>query len=208
MFSKIIGNIKTILVMVAAILLIVSVIMTVWNVSLREDNKRLSTNQEALTSDVERYRTESGKEAVRAMQLMLKKDEFEHLCKDQSRIIEDLNIKVKRLKGMSSTGTNTSTGGKVQTRDTVVKEMHDTLYIEKKARYFSWSDQWNRVYGFIDGDSIECRYDGTDTLHIIEHRVPRKFLWFRFGTKYDGVTVTNTNPSTHITFTKAVRVDR
>ena len=84
--------------------------------------------------------------------------------------------------------------------------MHDTIYIEKKVKHFAWSDPWNSITGIIDGNNVQCFYGGRDTLHIATHRVPKKFLFFKFGTKYIEATVVNSNPSTWITYNKTTKI--
>ena len=83
-----------------------------------------------------------------------------------------------------------------------------TLYIKEKGKYFKWSDPWNSIEGNIKGDEVECNYHGEDTIHVAINRVPKKFLFFRFGTKYVEVNMVNSNPSSIITYNKTIRMKK
>jgi hypothetical protein len=206
MLNNILKNVKLILGLIAVILLLAVIFMGIRNSSLKKDNERLISDQYALVKDLNYYKTESGKEAARSREIELKKNEFELLCADQVKIIEDMGIKIKRLESISSTGTSTNTGGTTELKDSTIREKHDTLYIDKTVKSFSWFDNWNTITGIIDSNKVECFYSGRDTLYIATHRVPKKFLFFRFGTKYIEATVTNSNPSTKITYNKTVKI--
>ena len=176
--------------------------------SIEKDRDRLSGNMTALMSDLESFKTKSGKDAVKIAQLEVTKGELEKLCADQVNTIKDLNIKLKRVESMNTTATQTSTGGTVQLVDTIFMERVDTVIINHPVKYFEWRDSWNTINGYIDGKNVTCNYQGCDTLNIVVSRVPKKFLFFRFGTKYIEATVVNSNPSTKITYTRQLKIKK
>lgn len=178
------------------------------NKNLREDNNRLENNQTALLSDMEEFKTKSGKDAVRIRELELTVGEFKNLCEEQKTTIDDLGIKVKRLQSMHNTGTNTSTGGTAALKDTVIITKIDSIYIKDTYQHFVWSDPWNKIEGTIKDKVVDCHYDGTDTVIVAVSRVPKKFLFFKYGTKYIEVNTVNCNPSTHITYSKAIKIKK
>ncbi len=175
------------------------------NGKLSKDNDRMSNNQKALTEEVYYYKTESGKNAARVTELTLKKGEFEKMCKEQVKVIDDLNLKLKRVQSVSSTGTSTSITVVTELRDTIL--IRDTLSTSIVKR-FDWNDSWNHIHGVIDGNKVECTYDGKDTLNIVATRVPKKFLFFRWGTKYIQVDAVNSNPSTKIEYNKTIKIEK
>lgn len=172
----------------------------------KDEIKRMSANQEILVSDVETYKTESGKNAARIKQLELTKDEFEKLCKDQAEIIEDLGIKVKRLQYVSSSQVNTEIEINTDLKDTVLITKHDTVYTREDAKYFKWNDNWNRIEGIVHTDKVDCKYSGVDTLTVAASKVPHKFWFIKWGCKYVDVNIVNQNPSSHVTWNRTVRV--
>lgn len=178
------------------------------NFNLIEDNKRLKNNEIALTKDIETYKTKEGHNAAKVRQLELTVSEFKHLCADQEDELEELGIKIKRLESMTSTGTQTDVHGKTQLKDTVFVHKTDTVTIKENGKYFKWGDTWNTISGKIIGDNVECSYHGTDTLTVVAHRVPKKFLFIKWGTKYIEVDIVNKNSSTVITYNKTIKIKR
>jgi len=178
------------------------------NRMLREDNRRLENNQIALSVEAEAYKTKSGRQAIRINELELTSGEFEKMCEEQAQTIKDMGLKIKRLEMASTTGINTVVNKKIYIRDTTYIEKVDTMYIEKKMKRFDWNDDWNSISGVIYNDSVECLYKGNDTLTIAAIRVPKKFLFFRWGTKYIQINAVNANPSTSITYNKTIKIKK
>lgn len=178
-----------------------------WN--YKQENKRLSTNQIALTQEIETYKTDNGKNAARIVQLELTKGEYEKLMSEQAEKIKSLGIKIKRLENVTSTATQTDAGGKVPIKDSVIYTYRDSIRIIDSIRYFEWRDTWSTINGVITPDSVECYYHGIDTLDIICHRVPKKFLGFiPMGTKYIQTEIINANENTKIVYSKSIKFSK
>ena len=75
-------------------------------------------------------------------------------------------------------------------------------------KHFTWCDPWVKVRGVICRDSIHCEIHSTDTLTQIVHRVPRRFLFFRWGTKAIRQEITSSNPHTRIVYSEYIRLKR
>jgi hypothetical protein len=73
------------------------------------------------------------------------------------------------------------------------------------VRSFRWRDPWVTVEGRIRGDSVACRVESVDTLRQVVHRVPRRFLFIRFGTKAVRQEIVSSNPHTRIVYAEYVR---
>lgn len=201
----VIKNYKWILAFLGIILVCAVIGLIKENNRLKEEKERLERNEVALTTEVTHYKTESGKNAAKVLQLEMTVDEFKQTSKEQVKIIEDLNLKIKRLESISTSVTNTNVGGKTQLKDTVYVTLKDSIYVQEKAKTFVWSDAWNRIEGKIVGKDVDCSYSGIDTLTIVANRVPKKFLFFRFGTKYIEINIVNSNPSTNIIYNRTVK---
>ena len=52
---------------------------------------------------------------------------------------------------------------------------------------------------------MTCRIESVDTLRQIVHRVPRRFLFIRFGTKAVRQEIVSSNPHTRIVYAEYVR---
>ena len=62
--------------------------------------------------------------------------------------------------------------------------------------------------GEIGPDSVHCRVESIDTLHQVVYRIPRRFLFIRWGTKALRQQIASTNPHTRIVASEYVRIER
>ena len=171
------------------------------------ENGMLTNNQTALMTDIEYYKTESGRNASKIMELELTKSEFEKLLPELQKQMKELKIKHKYLESLSSTGTKTDVDGSSTLRDTVYITVKDSSVIKQEAKYFKWSDSWNKIQGTIyPNDKVDVSYHGVDTLTMAAVRVAKKFLFFRWGTKYIEVDAVNANPSTKIVYNQKIKI--
>ena len=166
----------------------------------RRENRRLTQNQHALAAGIERYRTRLGQEAASVQALRLRCAEFEELRAADAAEIRRLGIKLRRLEAAARTATATKVEIRTPVRDTVV--VRDTL------RLFRWRDAWVRVEGAVTADSVLCRVESTDTLRQVVHRIPRRFLFIRWGTKALRQEIVPSNPHTRIVYSEYVKIER
>lgn len=188
----------------ANIVLIISVLgLSFLLNNTREEKKRLANNQESLLSDVEYYKTESGKNAASVQKLELTRSELEKHCKDLTQTVEDLGIKVKRLQSASTTVTKTEVEIQTVVRDSIVYRDRPVI-----LKTINWEDPWIKLDGILDGIDFSAKIQSVDTLSHIAHRVPKKFLFFRFGTKAVRLEVVNKNPHSKIVYTEYVELKK
>lgn len=174
--------------------------------SEKRERRRLKSNQTALMSDVEIYRTKAGKAAASNMVLNLRVSELERLRAADAESIRDLGIKLKRVESTAKTATATVVKLRAKLRDTaVVRETPAGAVIIDSMQTFRWRDPWVTVEGRIRDDSVACRVESVDTLRQVVHRVPRRFLFIRFGTKAVRQEIVSSNPHTRIVYAEYVR---
>nr|DAJ39778.1 MAG TPA: hypothetical protein [Caudoviricetes sp.] len=177
--------------------------------SEKRERRRLKSNQTALMSDVEIYRTKAGKAAASNMVLNLRVSELERLRAADAESIRDLGIKLKRVESTAKTATATVVKLRAKLRDTaVVRETPAGAVIIDSMQTFRWRDPWVTVEGLIERDSVACRVESTDTLRQVVHRVPRRFLFIRWGTKALRQEIVSTNPHTRIVYAEYVKIER
>ena len=160
----------------------------------RHETRRLTQNQDALASGIEHYRTRLGQEAASVQALRLRCAEFERLRAEDAASIRRLGIKLRRLEAAAKTVTATSVDLRAPVRDTL--------------KLFRWRDAWVTVEGRIRTDSVACRVQSTDTLRQVVHRVPRRFLFIRWGTKALRQEIVSSNPHTRIVYSDYVKFER
>lgn len=174
---------------------------------LKADNERLRGNQSALMADVELYKTEAGENAAKVQRLQLTASEFESQCADLRNEVEQLGIKTKYLQQVIASNSQT----KVEVR-TVVKD--SIVYVPSLARLdtlkcFEFNDGWVRAEGCIDsGGNFEGEFESNDSLLIVAHRVPKRFLFFRWGCKRVELDIVNRNPHAKINYARWVEFSK
>ena len=174
----------------------------------RRENRRLTQNQHALAAGIERYRTRLGQEAASVQALRLRCAEFEELRAADAAEIRRLGIKLRRLEAAARTATTTKVEIRTPVRDTVVVRLSDTLVVRDTLRLFRWRDAWVRVEGAVTADSVLCRVESADTLRQVVHRIPRRFLFIRWGTKALRQEIVPSNPHTRIVYSEYVKIER
>lgn len=170
----------------------------------RHENRRLRQNQLLLGDSVARYRTEAGRNAASVQVLRLRCGEYETLRAADAEEIRRLGIRIRRLEAAARSVTRQVVEVKVPVHDTVVRR--DT--VRDTVRLFRWRDTWTTVEGIIDADSVQCRVESVDTLRQVVHRVPRRFLFIRWGTKAIRQEITSSNPHTRIVHAEYVQFEK
>ena len=122
--------------------------------------------------------------------------------------IRRLGIRLRRLEAAAKAVAVTDAEIRTPLRDTVVVRIHDTLPVRDTVRMFRWRDPWISVEGRIGRDSAACRIRSVDTLRQAVHRIPRRFLFIRWGTKALRQEIVSTNPHTRIVYAEYVKIER
>ena len=171
---------------------------------LQQDNGRLSANIASLSAGTQQYKTEAGKQAARAQQLELTAGELKQHCADLQARLNDMGIKNKYLQRAVYASTQMS--AKV---DTVVRD--SIVYVPQLARLdtlqvLQWADAWVRLNGTIHAGRFSGSITSQDTITVAMHKVPKKFLFIKWGTKRIDVSVASSNPHTIISEVKCVEI--
>lgn len=197
----------------------------------RAERRRMQSNNEVLTDSVEFYRTESGRSAASRQVFELRASEFERYNAQLAATVRELRIKVRRLEAAAMTATRTEVqitaplkpvgpqpsawekygAGVRKAADSVKAALDRKLSGQPKvleAKVFRWSDRHVSVDGIIRADSVSCQVVSIDTLQQIVHRVPRRFLFIRWGTKAVRQEVVSSNPHTQIVYTEYIELKR
>ncbi len=192
---------RKLLIYINMALLVAVVSLSCWLGNVRTEKKRLANNQEALLTDVEYYKTESGKNAASVLKLELSKSELERHCQDLTKTVDDLNIKISRIQSASTTVTKTEVEIQTVVRDSIV---YRDLPISIKV--INWRDPWIKLNGVLDGDTFSAKIESVDTLQQVVHRIPKKFLFIKWGTKAIRQEVVSSNPHSKIVYTEYIEL--
>jgi preprotein translocase subunit SecD len=169
----------------------------------KTENKRLRENESALFEKVNYYRTQYGLNAAGVARITIERDQLEAVNAQLAQKIESLDIKLRRVVATSETAVATQYRPQVQIRDSIVfinNQQPDSLTC------LQYTDPWVTVSGcFTAADTsfvplIETR----DTISQIIHRVPKKFLFIKYGAKAIRQEMVFSNPWSRPVFTQYI----
>ena len=173
-------------------------VVAVWGFMRHCEAERLDNNQTALTEQIARYRTSLDESAASVRVLQLRCGEYERIRAEDAARIRDLGIKIKRLESAAKSA--------VRTEVEIVAPLRDTIILRDTLRLFRWQDPWVEVEGLIGLDSVECRVASIDTLRQVVHRVPRRFLFIKYGIKAIRQEVISSNPHSQIVYSEYIEL--
>lgn len=203
---------KKFLILTFVVLLAAVGTLASWLAVEKDKCKRLADNQDALLQECEEYQSESERNAMYTLELQLTYDELNEHYQDVVAKADDLNIQVKRLQSASDAGTKTDVEIKTVLKDSIIyrdRILTDTLYkYIDTIKAFNWSDPWILCSGSIYNDSIKMNISITDTITQFVHRIPKKWWFFRWGTKAIKQDIVCSNPHTRLTYTKYIELKK
>lgn len=177
---------------------------------LRGESERTRENQDVLLHNgrVEIGRTQSGRPRASVQAITLKTSDLKR-SPDSLLAVNRKELKIKNSRIMAAATTSTTT--KVDVKVAIRPVPHDTcsrslsgLYRPPDVSQVSWSDPWITLRGDIEGDSMQVHIESRDTLQMVVHRVPKKFLFFRYGTKGVRMEVVGQNPHSRLSYPRII----
>lgn len=177
---------------------------------LRGEAERTKENQDILLHNgrVEIGRTQSGRPRASVSAITLKTSDLKR-NPDSLLAVNRKELKIKNSRIMAAATTSTTT--KVDVKAAIRPVPHDTcsrslsgLYRPPDVSQVSWSDPWITLRGDIEGDSMQVHIESRDTLQMVVHRVPKKFLFFRYGTKGVRLSVVAQNPHSRLSYPRII----
>jgi signal transduction histidine kinase len=170
------------------------------------DRDRIKQNQSLLLHNgtVEISETGNGNSHASAPALTLRPSEFKESGDTLAKVARQVGIKPSRISEAATAATSTSA-----TITTPVWHSPDTASIPADSLHrpdslicFSWHDSWLSLSGCVSDSLFRGSVSSTDTLDIIVHRIPKRFLFFRFGCKQVRMDIISRNPHTRLTYAR------
>ena len=177
---------------------------------LRGESERTKENQDVLLHNgrVEIGRTQSGRPRASVQAITLKTSDLKRRP-DSLLAVNKKELKIKNSRIMAAATTSTTT--QVDVKAAIRPVPNDTCsrilsgsYRPPDVSQVSWSDPWITLRGEIEGDSMQMHIESRDTLQMIVHRVPKKFLFFRNGTKGVRLEVVSQNPHSRLSYPRVI----
>lgn len=170
--------------------------------------QRLQQEREGLLSRLESTTLARDSLSNACEVIRLDREAVKRLYQNETEKLKALEIRLRRVETMAQHITQHELQVASTLRDSLPTVHRDSSPPVDALRHFSWSDPWNRVEGMIRHDSVLCRIKTIDTLHQVAHRIPRRFLFIRWGTKALRQEIHSSNPSTRIVYTDYVVIAR
>ena len=168
--------------------------------------QRLRKNQQILLSPspMQSYRTPDGKSVATTEALTLKISELRDTNDSLLCLTRELGLRNRRLQQVTQTASHTDAAITTIVHDSIVyvEQSPDTL------RCLSYADPWITVNGCVKADTFSGHLSSLDTLDLIVHRVPRRFLFFRYGCKAIQLDVVSHNPYSTITHARYIQLKK
>lgn len=177
------------------------------------ENHRLKKNQAQLSAPVgvEIRTTADGKSMAETQALNMKVSELEASRDTLLNTVKSLGVKNRRLLALAQAATASEARIKATMKDSIVYLPGKTDTLPGRVdtlRCLQWHDPWLSVDGCIRDGTFEGSVRSLDTLDIVAHRVPKKFLFFRFGCKAVRLDVVSHNPHSRLTGTRYIRLQK
>ena len=205
--NRFIGFIKVILLVLIPLALVMALKECY---ELMGESERTKENQDVLLHNgrVEIGLTQSGRPRASVQAITLKTSDLKRRP-DSLLAVNKKELKIKNSRIMAAATTSTTT--QVDVKAAIRPVPHDTCsrilsgsYRPPDVSQVSWSDPWITLRGEIEGDSMQVHIESRDTLQMIVHRVPKKFLFFRYGTKGVRMEVVSQNPHSRLSYPRVI----
>jgi len=183
-------------------------------VNIKADRDRLRNNQSLLlhNGNVEISETASGRSRASVPALNLRPSEFRRSGDSLLKVAKSAGIKPSRISDAATAATVTRANIVVPVHVASATISPDSLAIAsplpvgkgqgERLLPFSWSDPWLSLSGTVSDSLVHCSVSVSDTLDIIVHRVPHRFLFFRFGCREVRMDIISRNPHTRLIYAR------
>lgn len=181
---------------------IMALVIVVQHGMHRKDVKeieRLESNQASLITGAREFKTKDSLNASMVDRLQLTIKELKRLNDDKESIISDLGVKLKRVESVSTSATEVKREVVVETRDSFI-------FMDRPVKTLRFSDEYLTLSGLIEDNKFTGLIVSRDTLIQVVHRVPRKFLFIKYGTKAIRQSIVSRNPYSRIVYQEYVEI--
>lgn len=174
--------------------------------NIKEDRDRLANNQNSMFEQTRYYRTKDSLSAASVQRLTLSKNELKQYCKQLTENCNQLNIKIKQIQSASSSATETKYQINTIIRDSIV--IRDNL-TRDTIKHIAYKNNWLSFVGSTsDNVNFNVNIESRDTLTTIVYRVPRKFLFLRWGCKAIRQDIISKNPYSKIVYNEYIEMKK
>lgn len=175
--------------------------------SLKEDNNRLTSNQEILFSEAQNYKVSDSLNAIKIQALQLELSDVKTYYAKETELLKKAQVEVSTLQRLTTMQTKSLNQIKLKLRDSI---RIDTVLLRiDTVPCFTYSSKWLDAQGCIFKDSVDLQIKNKESLILAASLRKKKFLFFKlpvwlFGYKQKDIDVISENPNTIITNVKYI----
>jgi hypothetical protein len=153
-------------------------------------------NTDVLMGKVAAYQANDSLNVVSIGMLELKLSEYKKYREEDMKLISALNVDKKRLEKITTAQTQTIYELQGSVRDSIV---YRDNYIIDTLRCLDIANKWFDLHGCINKkNEFSGTFENRDSLVYVEHVVPKKFLFIKWGVKERKQEILSKNPNTKI----------
>lgn len=173
---------------------------------IKEDRDAYKQNTHVMLDVIDRYRIKDSLNVVSAGELLLTVREYKKYRQDDMQLIESLKLDKSRLQKIIATQTETAYKLSGTFRDSIVyvdNRVTDTL------RCIDIAEKWFDLHGCVDANSnFVGSFESRDSLLYVEHVIPKRFWFIKWGVKERRQEIVSRNPHTRISGAEFVTIRR
>jgi hypothetical protein len=166
----------------------------------KKDRDTYRQNTHTLMSDIDRYRVNDSLQAASIGELSLTVGEYEKYRQEDMKLIKNLKVDKSRLQQVIAAQIKTACELSGTFRDSIVRRgtLFDSIYRDT-LKYISINDRWFDLTGCIDANyKFTGRFESRDSLLYVEHVIPKRFWFIKWGVKERRQEIVSRNPHTRI----------
>jgi hypothetical protein len=163
---------------------------------ITEDRDTYKKNTYSLLSDIEHYKVADSLQVVSIDELILTVKEYEQYRQEDMALIKSLKVDKNRLQKIISAQTATAYELSGVFRDSIV---YLNSYDTDTLRCVDINEKWFDLHGCIDTTAkFTGTFESRDSLLYVEHVIPKRFWFIKWGVKERRQEIVSRNPYTRI----------
>ena len=193
---------------VFVVLLCIIVGQQKWIGKVTADRDVYRNNNATLLTDIKRYKTSDSLNAVSVGNLTFTVKEFRKYRANDYELIKTLRADKKRLQTVTTAQTQTIYQLKGELKDSTTASIDSSGVVRiDTLKCVEIQDKWFDLTGCIDTNAqFVGRFENRDSLLYVEHIVPKRFLFIKWGCKERRQEIVSRNPHTRIVGAEFIRL--
>ena len=186
------------------IVLILAIVAYLYDKNTRSTREidRLKSNIEVLKTYSSTYRDKYNAAVTESKALVISREEFKTLYENELEQVNKLNKKLKYINSYSSTGLEHT----YNIVDTVYYNIVTNDTLVDTIRCVDYNNDYINLHACVKGNVFESNIVTRDTLVQVIERIPKRFLFIKYGCKGIKQTIRSVNPYSDIKYNEYIEL--